>query len=370
MESTEITPLLQDSQTVESQTNTRYAIPAQKTLRTVFIALAIFISVCLLISVPSVYFVYIPDRIEEALRGNGTQIQHLTLAGLTSDGLVANVSLLVVMQQNPPLDVVMNPTDDLTVSLVNPLVDEDSIIRSIPFCRLKLPVVMVPKHSSRVTIDYQTTLYDLNAASVSYWTSVLAYSSLSDLQLEAVADAWPTFRVFHLGSWIVNMHQRITLFPYSPSTSFTMKDFNISLTGNELIQLPADPGTPPRFLIKLSFDYSNPLPFTIAPIGIGLSLAVYYQTRHLGDVKLPSIAFGPGRVSGFEVHLLSDPDTFEFAMDLVGRFADGESLLLTLRDIRLSYKTRQSVPWLESAIHSLTLTINATYNDEINWFSI
>ncbi|KAJ3115619.1 Peptide-methionine (S)-S-oxide reductase [Phlyctochytrium bullatum] len=338
--SNETTPLLGGS-TPEGQRSSKLSFAAVWAIRIVLGALA-SVTLVLLSSLPVVYFVYIPLRLQKGSGDSSLQLNNVHVDGITNDTLQIRINATQFVKEPPPLDIYMSNVDFLLCllgtapppekrsrpSLFPPRIpvswqDEDRylnlprhvtppVVLSLPF-----PGLVSRKGSDEVAILFHGDVQRLDKQFIPIFvTEALGYFLASTTPEPGPApnaltfrqQGVPTMRIPGIGHWRIPLW---TYFRYDPKDATAPKQqdggvpagpldaFNVTVeeqnVGYEGVEVKRPDGTIETvqvLSVNVSTSFTNNYPFTFGPIageergaGSSRSLAAAGEPLH------PHVAF-------------------------------------------------------------------------------
>ncbi|KAI8921767.1 hypothetical protein BC831DRAFT_437593 [Entophlyctis helioformis] len=366
----------------------------RRTIKWLLVGAASFLAVATAVVLPTLYFAYIPARIERSLNSGPSLIDRIhifpldaiplsssspsssgpdhassdtldtsdtldaldTLAALSSQqqqqqqpprqppsrdiqvpGIWANISLTIPLDDVSPLAVTMSSAP-LSVWAIFPSLAPDSLLRRLPLARLSLPTIAIPRNTRSVALTYTTQVWDLNLGLIAdTLRNILRFGVDGPLAVDVQTEALPRFHIARFGAWDVPMNRIVSLLPFT-GPPFNTSALNATLVDSKVDIIPQPSGRL-QYKIFATCAFDNPTPITVSPQRLELIAGVYHGAVHLLDVTLPadSVRLGPGRNTAWRVQALSDPDHTDKLMDLVGEVAEGRNVTVTIRDVRARF---------------------------------
>ncbi|KAJ3189852.1 hypothetical protein HDU85_000136 [Gaertneriomyces sp. JEL0708] len=362
VEPTEATPLLTTPSPVIDLQSKK---PLRTTKRTV-IGIASVALGSLLCAFLWLYCAYIPNKLRTALNGDGTELTLFHISSLHKDGIAVHVKGVSLNEDIAPMDVTLQPSVFSVAHVQNPetspetpshvAVSEGDTGRLVG--SLRFPGLLVPKGSTSVSIDFRSTVENLNIPFIKQFIAAIASYEHKEARFAFRMQASPKVNLHGVGSWVVPMKKNF-LYDKDEMVTPDLSSYNVTLVDKSItpVQEPSQPMFY-RFYAKASFF--NPTILSFAPLGFSVRFSGFYDGQRIVDVVLPSTMQlqlqhnHNATISGSTV-----PETLGKLMELVGEYAEGHDTTITLKHFAVAYDDgRQRVPWLEEILRDLEIDVD------------
>ncbi|KND01019.1 uncharacterized protein SPPG_04113 [Spizellomyces punctatus DAOM BR117] len=373
---TERSPLLGTTQVGSQDTehicerSPRFTLPNRRTILLSLLVVGILI---LGVVVPVVYFVVIPDRLREALNGNGADIRQIHVIDIQNDRIALRVRGLAHNDDVPPVRVTMHPTLFSFLNIAGATQESVKTLKSdmeiseeeLRIGSLQFPGLVVPRGAVSVPIDFVSAVEHLNIPLIERLLSSLLKGGEEPMPPQMFRlQASPLMSLQHVGSWVIPLQNNIFFDP-SKTSAPDLSQFNITLVDSSYTPNATDPS---QLLLFANLSFDNPTVLSFAPQNISVLFSIHYENDRIVDVMIPSSTtqLAQGHNSNATVYGSTvPPEGTMKLMQLVGKYAEGENTTVVLKNFRLEYEQRRaSLPWIEDILADMEFEVEIPAPEE------
>ncbi|KAJ3042514.1 hypothetical protein HK097_002000, partial [Rhizophlyctis rosea] len=312
-------------------TPTHFTLP-KLTRRTITLTTLTLLLLTFLVSFPILYFVYIPSRLQQGANAGTPDITLLSIHSLLPSSIDVRIKAKVHNSDIPPVDVIMEPC--LYNVRANKKGEREA---SVNVASLQFPGLVTKKGEQDAFLDFRSSMEVLNRTFVREALDGLVEGRDREVKVFEV-EANPVMRIPHLGSWVIQMLNRVVVDPANTTTP-DPTPFNATLDSYSYTLEPLPSGLS-LIRVLATNSFTNPYPVILHPQNFSLHFSIHYEEERILNVTIPSesMRLDLGRNVGRNVSAESVPEGTMKLMKLVGEYAEGKNSTVVIKDIGMGYE--------------------------------
>ncbi|KAJ3034536.1 hypothetical protein HDV00_004949 [Rhizophlyctis rosea] len=310
------------------------------------------------ITFPILYCVYIPRRLQEGANGGAPDVKLFQIVALRNESVDVRVQAVVHNKDVPPIDVIMEPclysirgstgkVESSPDKKDEKIEEPQALIGSMQF-----PGLVTPHGVQDVDLDFASSLDALNVTYIRNTLDGLVMKTNNDTKVFAI-EATPVMRIPHLGSWVIQMGNKVVVNPTNTTTPDTTP-YNPRLI-NGTYTITTTPQGYDQIHLFANTSFTNPTPLSILPQNISLSFSLYYKHDRVLDVSIPSstLSVAQGENTNKTVYAESVPENTFRLFQLLEEYSEGKTNVVVVRRIGLGYDEGRrggALEWVEEMV--------------------